>query len=156
MENGKLWSSRQAYINKVLFCPTVSVNRLWRNINSVGHQSPFIYAFFYTSIIIHYPLSIINYQLNKYNYKKLTPNPEIRGVVRFYISVTMSFTVFPGGIIGSTFASGLILQSITTGAFSAIAFSITGLMSSVFSILIPATPKAWATFTKSVALWGSV
>lgn len=63
---------------------------------------------------------------------------------------------FPGGIIGRTFASGLMWQSTTTGLFISKAFVRIGLISSGFVILKPSTPKAFASFTKSVALCGSV
>ena len=36
--------------------------------------------------------------------------------VYFYISVTISLMVFPGGIMGRTLTSGLICTSMTTGA----------------------------------------
>ena len=44
----------------------------------------------------------------------------------YHKSKIISSAVFPGGIIGSTFSSGEIRKSITTGACSPYAFSTTG------------------------------
>lgn len=74
----------------------------------------------------------------------------------FYISVTISFIVFPGGIIGSTFTSGLIRQSTTTVFFRSNACCKTGFISSFFVMRKPSMPNAPARATKSVALCGSV